>query len=60
MGETTNKISSASMRIFNQIEEIRNAKEQGKLVIFVGAGVSANSDLPSWEELVQAFALPMS
>jgi len=44
------------MEIFKQIEEIRSAKEQSKLVIFVGAGVSVNSGLPSWEELVRAFS----
>ena len=54
MEETNN--TSAYSDIFKHIEEIRNAKEQGKLVIFVGAGVSANSGLPSWKELVKAFA----
>ena len=39
-------------------EDIRNIKkaiENNKLVIFVGAGVSANSRLPSWDELVNEF-----
>lgn len=27
-----------------------------KLVIFVGAGVSRNSGLPSWQQLVEVFA----
>lgn len=44
------------MEFFEQVEEIRNAKEQGKLVVFVGAGVSKNSGLPSWEGLIHAFA----
>ena len=35
---------------------IRKASENNKLVIFVGARVSANSGFPSWESLVQAFA----
>jgi len=54
MEETNN--TSAYSDIFKHIEEIRNAKEQGKLVIFVGAGVSANSGLPSWEGLIKDFA----
>jgi hypothetical protein len=34
---------------------IRNAINNRKLVLFVGAGVSANSGLPSWGELVGKF-----
>ena len=42
--------------MFSQIEAIRTAKEQRKLVLFVGAGVSQNSDLPSWADLIREFA----
>jgi len=30
--------------------------EKGKLVVFVGAGVSKNSGLPEWEELIKDYA----
>lgn len=35
---------------------IRKASENKKLVIFVGAGISANSGYPSWGSLVEEFA----
>ncbi|MDI7740569.1 SIR2 family protein [Lysinibacillus fusiformis] len=38
------------------IEAIKEAKDANKLVIFIGAGVSANSGLPSWTNLVKVFA----
>ncbi|MCM3361507.1 SIR2 family protein [Niallia sp. MER TA 168] len=38
------------------IEAILEAKEKNQLVVFIGAGVSANSGLPSWGELVNNFA----
>ena len=36
---------------------IRKAMNNNKLVIFVGAGVSANSGLPSWKDLVNELSL---
>ena len=54
MEETVN--TNAYSDIFKHIKEIRNAKEQSKLVVFVGAGISANSGLPSWEGLIKDFA----
>ena len=30
--------------------------EKGKLVVFVGAGVSKNSGLPDWKELIKDYA----
>ena len=38
------------------IEAIKEAKDANKLVVFIGAGVSANSGLPSWTNLVKVFA----
>lgn len=35
------------------IKNIIQAKEQNRLVIFVGAGVSKNSNIPFWSELIQ-------
>lgn len=36
--------------------DIRKARDNNKLVIFVGAGISKNSNLPSWKELIEEFA----
>ncbi|PEE97785.1 hypothetical protein CON21_26250 [Bacillus thuringiensis] len=41
------------------IEKIRKAKEHDKLVVFVGAGVSVNSKLPTWYDLVSELAEEM-
>ncbi|TKH36652.1 SIR2 family protein [Bacillus cereus] len=41
------------------IEKIRKAKEHDKLVVFVGAGVSVNSELPTWYDLVSELAKEM-
>lgn len=38
------------------IVKIQNAIDKNKLVVFVGAGVSTNSGLPSWSGLIDAFA----
>lgn len=38
------------------IKEIQKAQEDDRLVIFVGAGVSKNSGVPSWYELIRKFA----
>lgn len=37
------------------IKEIQKAQEDNRLVIFVGAGVSKNSGVPSWWELIKKF-----
>lgn len=37
----------------SNILHIQEASKQGKLVMFVGAGVSANSGVPMWSELIQ-------
>lgn len=38
------------------ITEIQEARNNNKLIIFVGAGVSQNSGLPSWTDLVKSLA----
>ncbi len=44
------------MTFYEMIEDLSLALNRDKLVIFVGAGVSKNSGLPTWGQLVQAFA----
>ena len=44
------------MTFYEMIEDLSLALNRDKLVIFVGAGVSKNSGLPPWGQLVQAFA----
>ncbi|EWM53166.1 SIR2 family protein [Ruminococcus flavefaciens] len=44
-------------KIMKQIEKIREINKQHKLVIFVGAGVSRNSGVCSWWELVKKIAI---
>lgn len=43
-------------KIISQIEKIREINNQNKLVIFVGAGVSKNSGVCSWWELIKKIA----
>lgn len=38
----------------SQLTKLHEASKQGRLVIFVGAGVSANSGVPTWGELITA------
>lgn len=38
------------------IKKIKEASKNNKLVVFVGAGVSANSGVPTWGELVKEMA----
>lgn len=38
------------------VKKIQEASRKNKLVLFVGAGVSANSGLPSWGSLISYFA----
>ncbi len=38
------------------ILKIRDARDNNRLIIFVGAGVSKNSDIPTWSELIQSIA----
>ncbi|MDP7988829.1 hypothetical protein Q9B79_03200 [Bacillus sp. MHSD_36] len=38
------------------IKKIKEASENNKLVVFVGVGVSANSGIPTWGELITEMA----
>ena len=40
----------------DSLNSIRNAQQNNQLVIFVGAGVSINSKMPSWEGLIRQIA----
>lgn len=44
------------MNWIDSIREIQRAAENNRLVIFVGAGVSANSKIPTWGDLIKRFA----
>lgn len=44
------------MTFYEMIEDLSLALNREKLVIFVGAGVSKNSGLPTWGQIVQKFA----
>ena len=44
------------MTFYEMINDMSSALNRKRLVIFVGAGVSKNSGLPTWGQMVQAFA----
>ena len=44
------------MELEHMIENMKVALKQDKLVIFVGAGVSKNSGIPTWVQMVRKFA----
>lgn len=44
------------MTFEEMVDDLSRALKGEKLVIFVGAGVSKNSGLPTWGQMVQAFA----
>ena len=59
MDNLDNKSSiHSSLRNFTlkSILNIQKAIENNKLVVFVGAGVSKNSGIPTWKELIQELA----
>ena len=38
---------------YSNLLHIQEASKQGRLVVFVGAGVSANSGVPVWSALIK-------
>lgn len=44
------------MSWINYIKEIQDAQEKNQLVVFVGADVSKNSNIPTWWELIKRIA----
>ncbi len=42
------------------IKDIKKAQENNQLVIFVGAGVSKNSNVPTWWELIKKLAIELN
>ena len=44
------------MNLVSALKSIKEAQDNNQLVIFVGAGVSKNSGLPSWYELIKNIA----
>lgn len=44
------------MELEHMIENMKKALKRDKLVIFVGAGVSKNSGIPTWGQMVRQFA----
>lgn len=37
------------------VSQIKKSIKENSLILFVGAGISANSNLPTWRELIQSF-----
>ncbi|WP_294406747.1 SIR2 family protein [uncultured Clostridium sp.] len=44
------------MEFYEMINELKEALKDEKLVIFVGAGISKNSGIPTWGQTVRTFA----
>lgn len=44
------------MDFYEMINELKKALKDEKLVIFVGAGISKNSGIPTWGQIVRVFA----
>ncbi len=44
------------MGLYEKIKDLRNAHDNNRLVIFVGSGVSNNSNIPTWNQLIIEFA----
>lgn len=44
------------MNWIDSIKKIREAQENNQLIVFVGAGVSHNSGIPTWWELIKKIA----
>ncbi|WP_283699718.1 SIR2 family protein [Clostridium perfringens] len=44
------------MNLDEKVRYLKNAIDDNKLIIFVGAGISKNSNLPDWDQLIKVFA----
>lgn len=44
------------MKYYKELIDIINANEENRLVIFVGSGVSANSNIPTWGQLIKSMS----
>lgn len=44
------------MEFYQTLEEMKESLKKNKLVIFVGAGISKNSGVPTWGQMVRTFA----
>lgn len=47
------------MNLSDKIRDIRRANDNNKLVVFVGSGVSKNSGIPTWNDLIKEFAIAL-
>ena len=53
-------IKSEGKLIYKETRHIiREAKENGRLVLFLGAGASKDSGIPLWEEEIEQIALKL-
>ena len=43
------------LNLDEKVRYIKKARDEDKLIIFVGAGISKNSNLPDWEQLIKVF-----
>ena len=50
------RLKNKTMNWIESIKEITKAKNQNRLVIFVGSGVSNNSGIPTWKSLIKVMA----
>ena len=39
----------------SHIRQIQRAMRENRLVVFVGAGVSASAGIPNWKQLIEVF-----
>jgi len=42
------------------VSQIKKSINENSLILFVGAGISANSNLPTWGELIQSFKIELN
>lgn len=57
MSSEYSEVFKSMTNLLEHINILREKSETGKLIVFVGAGVSRNVEgLPSWNELVDAMA----